>query len=79
MAPLAARRCAFAAETLRQILAVELLLAAQALDIRGHDAAPALRPMVTALRAEVPAMREDRMMSVQIAGAAGLLERMPAP
>ncbi|WP_424811483.1 HAL/PAL/TAL family ammonia-lyase [Roseococcus sp. YIM B11640] len=79
MAPLAARRCAFAAETLRHILAIELLLAAQALDIRGHAPAPALRPAYAALREAVPAMREDRVMSAQIAGSAAVLRDMPAP
>lgn len=79
MAPLAARRCAFAAETLRQVLAIEFLLAAQALDIRGHAAAPALRSAVAALRERVPAMREDRMMSVQIAGAMEVLRTRESP
>ena len=79
MAPLAARRAAFAAETLRQILAIEFLLAAQALDIRGHAAAPALRASVAALRARVPVMREDAVMGPQIEAAIAVLRGVASP
>jgi histidine ammonia-lyase len=44
MAPLSARRLAFVVATGWRVVAIELLLAAQALDLRGIPAAPALRP-----------------------------------
>ena len=79
MAPLAARRAAFAAETLGQILAIEFLLAAQAVDLRGHQPAPALRPPYAALRAAVPVMVTDRVISADIAAARSILARLSPP
>ncbi|MGE0846515.1 MAG: histidine ammonia-lyase [Flavobacteriaceae bacterium] len=67
MAPLAARRAAFAVDTAREIVAVEALLAAQACDIRGLEPAPALRPLYEAIRARVPVMKRDRVMAEDIA------------
>lgn len=67
MAPLAATRAAFAVETARQIIAIEALLAAQAIDLRGLTPAPALRPLYAAIRAAVPTMRQDRLMADDIA------------
>ena len=46
MAPLAAARARFAADSAATVVAIELLLAAQALAIRGQSAAPALRPLL---------------------------------
>lgn len=73
MAPLAARRAAFAVETAGQIVAIELLLACQALDLRGIRPAPALRPLYEALRAQVPVMVQDRVVAEDIAAAAEVL------
>ncbi len=69
MAPIAARRAAFAVETARRIVAIELLLAAQALDLRRIRPAPALRTLYTALRERVPTMVHDRVMAEDIAAA----------
>lgn len=73
MAPLAARRAAFAVETAGQIVAIELLLACQALDLRGLRPASALRPLYEALRAQVPVMVQDRVVADDIAAAAEVL------
>ncbi|MBV8566083.1 MAG: aromatic amino acid lyase [Methylobacteriaceae bacterium] len=66
MAPLSARRLEFVVATAWQAHAIELLLAAQALDLRGVPAAPALRPLVAALRLQVPMMVDDRLMADDI-------------
>ena len=60
MSPLAARRAAFCVEAVWTVLAIEALLAAQALDIRGFPPAPALRPLYQAVRSVVPTMVTDR-------------------
>lgn len=73
MAPLAARRAAFAVETGFHVIAVEALLAAQACDIRGLVPAPALRSLYKALREAVPTMRGDRLMADDIAAARAVL------
>ena len=78
MAPLAARRAAQAVEGLRQVVAIELLLACQALDLRGLAPAPALGPLYAALRERVPVMVEDRVMSGQIAAAREVLQDFKA-
>lgn len=74
MAPLAARRAAFALETARQVVGIEWLLACQAMDLRGIPPAPALAPAYRAFRETVPVMVQDRMMAPQIAAAVALLE-----
>jgi histidine ammonia-lyase len=77
MAPLAARRAAFAVDTALDIVAVEALLAAQACDIRGLKPAPALRPLYDAIRAVVPTMRRDRVMADDIAAVRTALTKSP--
>ncbi len=73
MGPLAARRASFAVETAWTILAIEALLAAQAMDLRGLDPAPALRPLYAAIRDQVPTMVEDRVVGDDIAAIRTLL------
>jgi len=73
LSPLAADRTRFTVETAWSILAVELLLAAQAIDLRGHSPAPALRPLYRALRDRVPAMVRDRVMALDIEAATQVL------
>lgn len=67
MAPIAARRAAFTVETVWTILAIEALLAAQAVDLRGLAPAPALHPLYAAIRGRVPMMVSDRVISEDIA------------
>jgi len=74
MAPLAARRAAFAVETAAEVVAIEALLACQALDIRGLTPAPALRSVYEAVRARVPTMVADRVMADDIAAARAALD-----
>jgi len=78
MAPLAARRAAFAVDTALDVVAIEVLLACQALDIRGIAPAPALRPVYEAVRARVPTMVEDRVMAEDIAAARAALDGLDA-
>jgi histidine ammonia-lyase len=78
MSPLAARRAAFAADAAAQVVAIELLLAAQAIDLRGLTPAPALRVLHRELRAAVPVMVEDRILADDIAQARAVVERCPA-
>lgn len=73
MAPLAARRAAFVIDTAAQVVAIEALLAAQAMDLRGLEPAPALAPLYDAIRARVPAMVTDRVMSPDISAVAEAL------
>lgn len=78
MAPLAARRAAFVVDAAAQVVAIEALLAAQAMDLRGLDPAPALAPLYQAIRARVPTMVSDREMSRDIAAAAQALAELDA-
>ena len=73
MAPLAARRAALAVELAHQIVAIEALLACQAIDLRGLSPAPALRPLYDAVRARVPVMVADRVVAQDIATLAAIL------
>ncbi|MCB9959519.1 MAG: aromatic amino acid lyase [Rhodospirillaceae bacterium] len=73
MAPLAARRAAQAVALAREVVAVEALLAAQAMDLRGLTPAPALRPLMAAIRNAVPTMVTDRVMADDIAAVAAVL------
>ena len=66
MAPLAARRAAQAVTLARDVVAIEALLAAQALDLRGIDPAPNLRPLMAAIRTAVPMMVTDRVLAHDI-------------
>jgi histidine ammonia-lyase len=66
MSPLAARRATFVVETATTVVAIELLLAAQAIDLRGIEPSPALRAGHRAIRSRVPVMIEDRILSDDI-------------
>ena len=67
MAPIAARRARFAVDVAMEVVAIEFLLAAQALDLRGIPPAPALRHFYESIRAQVPTMVQDRVMGEDIA------------
>lgn len=49
-------------ENVSSVLAIELMIAAQALDIREIDSSPALETVKAALRQHVPGLAEDRVM-----------------
>lgn len=62
MAPLAAQRARDLCGRALDVISVEALLAAQALDIRGQRPAPALTPLYETIRSAAPMMVEDRPM-----------------
>ena len=66
MSTLAARRAEFAVDTAMYVVAIELLLAAQALDLRAIAPAPALRGAFAAIRKRVPVMIHDRIVGQDI-------------
>lgn len=77
MSPLAARRAAFCLKAAEQVVAIELLLAAQAVDLRQVTPAPALRPVYNAVRERVPAMRQDRVLADDIAAVHAAMSQLP--
>ncbi len=62
MAPLASHRARDLCGRALDVIVVEALLAAQAMDIRGQRPAPALQPLYELIRSVVPMMVEDRPM-----------------
>lgn len=74
MAPIAAHRAAFVADTAAEVLAVETLLACQAIDLRSIRPAPALRPLYEAVRERVPAMVEDRVVGDDLTAIRAVLD-----
>lgn len=74
MSPIAAKRAEFSVDTAMQIVAIELLLAAQAIDLRGIEPAPALRGAYQEIRRHVPVMVHDRLMGNDIAAVYKLLK-----
>ena len=74
MATHGARRLLEMTRTLRGILSIEALCAAQGLDLRGGELySTRLAPVVKALRSEVPAMNEDRPIAPDMASVAELI------
>ena len=74
MSPLAARRAGFAVDQAMNVIAIEALLATQALDIRGLTPAPPLRPLYAAIRERVPMMVDDRVIGPDIVATRAVLE-----
>lgn len=74
MSPIAARRAAFAVDATADVVSIELLLAAQALDLRGVRPAPALEPAYAAIRSRVKTMVDDRVLADDIAVMRELLD-----
>ncbi|MFZ0322794.1 MAG: histidine ammonia-lyase [Actinomycetes bacterium] len=72
------RKLRMVVRNVRSVLAVELVCAAQALDLRGDVAAPSAPVAAAAavLRREVPAMNVDRIVAPQILAADALLPEM---
>ncbi len=75
MGMLAALKARQAAELLRSVLAIELLCACQALDLRSPltSSAPLAR-VLARVRAEIPPMWEDRLIHDDILKAGGLID-----
>jgi len=63
-------------DNVRNVLAIELLLAAQGVDLRGpHQPGPALQSVMRATRAVVPRLTDDRPISPDIVSLRDLLDR----
>ena len=74
-----ARRLMQMNRNLEQIIGIELLIAAQGVEFRAPlTTSPRLRAVVDAVRAEVPALKQDRFMSADLIRAAGMV-RSGAP
>ena len=74
MAAHAARRLHDMADNLAHILGIELLVAAQGIELRApHATSAALTAAIAALRAQVPALESDRYMAGDIARASALV------
>jgi len=74
MAAHAARRLQDMADNLSHILGIELLVAAQGIELRApHATSVALTSVIAALRAQVPALEGDRYMAGDIAAATALV------
>jgi histidine ammonia-lyase len=76
----AARRLSDMADNLAAILGIELLVAAQGIDLRlPHLTSPALAAVIAALREQVPAVGSDRYMADDLAKAKALVEEGQLP
>ena len=69
----AARKLRRVVTNLARILAVELVTAAQAIDFREPEPAPATAAVMTALREVVPSLVEDRVLAPDLAAATDLV------
>lgn len=74
MSPISARRAAFAVDASLDVVAIELLLAVQALDLRTVTPAPALAQYYGAIRARIKTMIDDRVLADDIAAMRDLLD-----
>ena len=67
MATFAARKLGDLADNTAGILAIEILAAAQGVDLREHPTSPALRKVMSLVRAHVPHYDLDRYFAPDIA------------
>ena len=75
MAAHAARRLSDMADNLAAIIGIELLVAAQGIDLRAPlTTSPALAAVIAVLRETVPPLTSDRYMADDLAAAAALVE-----
>ena len=80
MAAHAARRLSDMADNLATILGIELLVAAQGIQLRlPHTTSPALAAVIARLREQVPALGNDRYMADDIAKAGALVDAGALP
>src|SRR5215475_6961755 len=80
MAAHAARRLSDMADNLAAILGIELLVAAQGIELRApHLTSPALAAVIAVLRGQVPALGADRYMADDLAKAKTLVEEGQLP
>jgi histidine ammonia-lyase len=74
MAAHAAQRAWHTVARVRQVVAIELLLAAQAVDLRGHGLPAGLRPLYHGVREQVAVMVRDRVLATDIAAVAAWMQ-----
>ena len=80
MAAHAARRLSDMADNLASILGIELLVAAQGIDLRlPHLTSPALAAVIARLREDAPGLKADRYMADDLASARALVEADMSP
>jgi histidine ammonia-lyase len=80
MAAHAARRLSDMADNLAAILGIELLVAAQGIDLRlPHMTSPALAAVIASVRERVPTLAADRYMADDLAKAKALVEADTLP
>lgn len=69
-------------QNVKTVLAIELMIACQALDQRGIPSSPALERVKALLRKSVPHLEEDRVMypdvdaATDLVGSSGILEEI---
>jgi len=74
MATFAARKLGDLADNTAAILAIELLAAAQGVDLREHPTSPRLREIMALVRRHVPHYDIDRYFAPDIAAIKGLVQ-----
>ncbi len=67
MAPIAARRCLDVAELVRGILAIEIMAAAQAIELRAQSPSKRVQAVVDAVRTLIPFRAKDRLWKDSLA------------
>jgi histidine ammonia-lyase len=75
MAPRVVTKTAEIVQRLRWLAAVELMVAAQAVDLRAAPLGPPLRQVYDVVRKRVPKLEEDRVVGPDIEAIAGLIEQ----
>ncbi|MGA8260015.1 MAG: aromatic amino acid ammonia-lyase [Arenicellales bacterium] len=75
MAPIAAHHLAWVVDTVETVVAIELLLACQALDLRDRKPGPRVGTLRDIIRDRVPVMVEDRIIAGDIAAVKELVQR----
>jgi histidine ammonia-lyase len=75
----AATKCLRVVENVEKVLAIELLTAAQALELRGQGASQAVNDVVTAFRKQVPFNEEDRVLHDDMMEAVNFLRSHKLP
>jgi histidine ammonia-lyase len=73
MGPIAARKLARVVDAVARVLAIEGIVAARALDLRGTATSDRLRPVVAVIRRHVPARAGDWGLGAQIEALAGAI------
>ena len=74
MSSIAAQRLAWVVDTAETIVAIELLIACQAIDLRQKKPGPAMRALHGRVRERVPPMIDDRVIADDIEAVKALVQ-----